>query len=179
MPNITVYNCVILYTVKFTIYYVNNIVYQQIFYILLDIGVEGETFRTERNAAGQIVYVSIWEDEQFQPGIRTEGLTFAHGAATQFTILQDITTYEFAERYFTPEAFGVIPYTNPIFGSFPDDIRDIATAMGTRYDEARNHWITGQRPFNDVEVDALIEELRSLGLDRWLEVAQQWYDENF
>jgi hypothetical protein len=148
------------------------------FYLLLDIGIEGETYRTDINSKGQTIYTSLVDPAaQYQPGCRTEGLTYAHGAKTEFTIRQSVELYEFAESYFTPAKMGVKPYTSPIFGSFDDDIRDIHTSVQTHFDENRNLFITGQRPFSEWEM--FISEVKERGIEKWLEAAQKWYDENY
>jgi len=130
------------------------------------------------NSKGQTIYSSIMDPaDQYQPGCRTEGFTYAHGAKTEFVIRQSIELYDFAEQYFTPEKMGCKPYTNPIFGSFDDDIRDIHTSVETHFNENRNLFITGQRPFS--EFDNFISELKDRGIEKWIATAQEWYDATY
>jgi len=148
-------------------------------FLLLDSGIEGIHYSTSVNDKNQTIYSSLLNrEDQYQPGNRTEGFTYVHGIARDFVIRQDISNYDFAEKYFTPKAMGAIPYTNPIFGTLEEEIRDISAALGTRYDEVRNLFITGQRAFNDTEWDAFITELKTLGIEKYLEAAQEWYDAN-
>ncbi|MGI5900690.1 MAG: hypothetical protein ACOX8S_12400 [Christensenellales bacterium] len=150
---------------------------------LAEWGIEGVTFELSYDKDGLPIYTRIGQfaagnDDPYDPGLKGNGINLIESSCYDFCKRGEAQLYAWGDANATAEALGAPDYVNPCYGVLSGDALTIRTNVTTKYDEAYNLFITGQRDFS-AEWDKFIgDELETIGLSKWLDEANAWYQGN-